>query len=434
MMRVSASQLRVNLSLSLLLMYSLSGAMPANHGLTHAGQALAAPVTAEPGADAGNPATPPTETPGVNEVPDAPERDTPKAEEEDGPACPALYQRLLARYGQDYSPCVASTSAPSTCPKPQAVTGDFKEQLNIQLLLDSSGSMAGKVGGRAKIDIAKEVLSNFVDTLPRQAKVSLRVYGHAGSSSRQDKTLSCSRSDLIYPFQALDTIRFKTAIKSFGPMGWTPIAHSLQQAQADFAGFDGTHNSNLIYLVSDGKETCDGDPVAAARGLRESHIQAIVNIIGFDVDADTARQLRATAQAGGGQYYEARNAAELQRVFRQSINLRAWNEYYSCVLGEQNRQLSQTLREQNTALSCALQKANQELSAILRDANSNYQQYGSECYKLITDQASARYRRLVDSASKDYRSTIDAASQEYHEALDKAGNEYRGGIQRPARP
>src|SRR5262249_24595783 len=135
---------------------------------------------------------------------------------------------------------------------------------------------------------------------------------------------SCSHSEIIYPFETVDKAKFKAAIKSFSPVGWTPIALSLQQAQADFTRFDGTHNSNLIYVVSDGKETCDGDPVTVARGLHESHVQAIVNIIGFDVDADTARQLRATALAGGGQYYEARNAAELQQVFRERINLRAW--------------------------------------------------------------------------------------------------------------
>src|SRR5690606_41143319 len=53
-------------------------------------------------------------------------------------------------------------------------------------------------------------------------------------------------------------------------LGWTPVAGALESAKESFAGLDAETNTNLIYLVSDGIETCDGDPVAAAKNFADS--------------------------------------------------------------------------------------------------------------------------------------------------------------------
>ena len=59
---------------------------------------------------------------------------------------------------------------------------------------------------------------------------------------------------------------------------------------------------NIIYVVSDGIETCGGDPVKAAQAAAISGYRAIVNIIGFDVDNAGQRALKKVAKAGGGKY------------------------------------------------------------------------------------------------------------------------------------
>ncbi len=333
--------------------------------------------------------------------------------------CEATYQALLARIGQDYSSCGAATNTAGSCPKPASLTGDLKEHINIQLILDSSGSMAADAAGRPKIEVAKEVMTGFVDTLPKEANVALRVYGHVGSNSEEDKPRSCEASELLYPFQALDAGTFKSAIASFGPAGWTPIARSLQQAQADFASYDAATNSNLIYLVSDGIETCDGDPVAAAQALHESNIQAVVNIVGFDVDAEAAAQLRAAAQAGGGKYYEARNAAEMQHIFQDTFNWHEWNKYYACKLLAANRQLGSQLNEQNTAYSCVLAKANQEYGTFLAELNADYKKY-AKCYTALADNMGKRYQSIANASASSYKSAVDAADQEYRQAVQEA--------------
>ena len=46
------------------------------------------------------------------------------------------------------------------------------------LVLDASGSMWGQIEGRAKIEIAREVIAELVDDLPASTELGLVTYGH----------------------------------------------------------------------------------------------------------------------------------------------------------------------------------------------------------------------------------------------------------------
>ena len=68
-------------------------------------------------------------------------------------------------------------------------------------------------------------------------------------------------------------------------------------------------SSNRIVIISDGLETCDGDPVASAQGLLDQGIEVVVDVIGFDLaDADRA-SLEEVARVTGGTYRDARTGA-----------------------------------------------------------------------------------------------------------------------------
>lgn len=337
--------------------------------------------------------------------------------------CDKLYTTLLAKYGEDYSQCQPDSAVANACQKPDSLQGELKEQINIQLMLDSSGSMAADLGGQRKMDIAKQVMTTFVDTVPKEANIALRVYGHTGSNDNADRPESCKGTELFYPFQPLNTTLFKSAIAGFDATGWTPIAASLQAAQQDFAPYKGDTNTNIIYMVSDGIETCDGDPVAAARALHEADIAAVVNIVGFDVDPAAAEQLRAAAAAGGGQYFEARSADELNEVFTEQIDWQEWNKYYGCAFRAANQQAGEVFRDQNEAVACTVQTANKEFGAIFGDINTNYVQYG-DCAKSVGDLFQARYKRITSVSLDNFNETVDNAKQEYQSAVDAARSEY----------
>ena len=68
----------------------------------------------------------------------------------------------------------------------------------------------------------------------------------------------------------------KKQLSVLSPLGQTPIAYALNQAADDFSTLQG---ERALVLVTDGIESCGGDPVQAARDLREQGIK--VHLIGF---------------------------------------------------------------------------------------------------------------------------------------------------------
>src|SRR4030095_5008190 len=99
--------------------------------------------------------------------------------------------------------------------------------------------------------------------------------------------------------------------------GYTPITHVLQLAATDFPS--NTAGERFIVLVSDGKETCEGDPCAAARALAASGGKLVIHTIGFGVDSAARLQLQCIASATGGTYFAAENAAQLTKVLGQAV-------------------------------------------------------------------------------------------------------------------
>ncbi|WP_408009137.1 vWA domain-containing protein [Pseudalkalibacillus sp. A8] len=221
----------------------------------------------------------------------------------------ALSYKELAKEYDDFDPTYKSPSERQ----------EKEKKKNIVFLLDSSGSMAGQVNGGVKMDLAKSALNRVLGNLDPTTKIALRVYGHKGSSDDKDKKVSCDSSETVYALNSYDEGTFQDALKEFKPSGWTPIATSLQLAQDDFNGATGDDVENIIYVISDGVETCDGDPVAAAKEIHESDLNVIVNVIGFNVDTKGQKQLKETADAGGGEYKDVNSKADLNNTLEEMI-------------------------------------------------------------------------------------------------------------------
>ena len=178
-----------------------------------------------------------------------------------------------------------------------------QQALNVEFILDASGSMTEQIEGRSKMEIAKEVLQGLLREMPPSARVAVRAYGHRRKGD-------CNDLELLAPFGPNPSARVKGKLRDLRAMGMTPIAGALEAAGKDFASLKG--QQNIILLVSDGKETCGKDPCAVARRLQKSGTRVEVNVIGFDVKAEERKQLACIAQAGGGKYYNASNAKEFR--------------------------------------------------------------------------------------------------------------------------
>ncbi|MBW1814848.1 MAG: VWA domain-containing protein [Deltaproteobacteria bacterium] len=172
---------------------------------------------------------------------------------------------------------------------------------NIHLILDASGSMWGKVGGREKIVIAKEVIKKLISNIPDNVQVGLTVYGHRSKNDCQD-------IELLVPTEKGNRKLLTDKITSIVPKGSTPISKSLEVVEKHLRQVKGLTN---IVLVSDGKETCGGDPCRLVRRLIVQGVNFKMFVVGFDVTAEEGKQLNCMAETGGGQYFDARNAEQL---------------------------------------------------------------------------------------------------------------------------
>lgn len=183
---------------------------------------------------------------------------------------------------------------------------------SVIVVLDASGSMLQKLDGKRRIDIAKSSLTELVrDDLPDSAQFGLRVFGHKEADS--------CRTDLEIALGPLDRNKAAATVAAIQAMNLarTPIAKTLSLAGEDLAGATGSH---IIILLTDGEETCNGDPAAVIRGLRNTGGDIRVNIIGFAIDELMLREtFQQWAQLGGGQYVDARNAADLTAGLAASL-------------------------------------------------------------------------------------------------------------------
>ena len=203
---------------------------------------------------------------------------------------------------------------------------------NVMLILDASGSMAGPDGaGGVKMSAARDALERYVVGTPDTTNLGLMVYGHHGDNSDAGKAASCAGIDVLAGLGELDPGNAAKVLRRFEPTGWTPIADALAGAADAFAGRSG--EDNRVVLVTDGVETCDGDPVAAARALSGSGIAVTVDVVGFDI-ADSAEEaaLREIADVTGGSYATARDAAQLDAYIDELLDeQQALLESYQCL-------------------------------------------------------------------------------------------------------
>lgn len=126
-------------------------------------------------------------------------------------------------------------------------------QGKILFILDGSGSMRAKMGNKDKMAVAKEVMTKLIKELPDNLQVGLEVYGHR----RKD---DCNDIEVL------------------------------------------SEEETTIVLISDGQETCEADPCAALKALKDQDIKVKVHVVGFGVTREEQAQLSCIAEAGEGKY------------------------------------------------------------------------------------------------------------------------------------
>ena len=185
---------------------------------------------------------------------------------------------------------------------------------SILLIMDASGSMNAKLpNGETRIAVAQRAVKGVASFIPAEAQLSLRLYG--AQSPKAEK--NCKDTNLAVPFGAAGSSgnAITASVDAAVAQGYTPIAYALKQAASDFPA---DAKERVIVLVSDGKETCEGDPTVAARALAAKGIT--VHTVGFIVDSAARGQLQAIAKETGGTYFDAPVGPELPDTIKSAFS------------------------------------------------------------------------------------------------------------------
>jgi Ca-activated chloride channel family protein len=186
------------------------------------------------------------------------------------------------------------------------VNNQVKPLTRILFVFDASQSMYGLWQSDMKYNIAKNILSKVLDSLKqmKDLEVAIRFYGHQHSFPPQ----VCTDTRLEVPFAKDNFDDIITRLDHITPKGTSPIAYSLEQTVYDFPPCDNCRN--IIVLITDGIEECDGDPCKASEVLQKSGIALKPFIIGIGTNFEKAYNCVGT-------YFDA--ASENQ--FTQAMNV-----------------------------------------------------------------------------------------------------------------
>ncbi|MBI2271293.1 MAG: VWA domain-containing protein [Bacteroidetes bacterium] len=202
--------------------------------------------------------------------------------------------------------------------KKQSITTPAeKPTTRILFVFDASYSMFGQWQSGMKMDIAKRMLGEFVDSLKSydHLEIAFRAYGHQHSLRPQR---DCKDTKLEVPFSS-DLRGNITAIKrklsDIVPRGTTPIAYTLEQCGDDFPSAGSPNVRNIIILITDGIEECDGDPCAVSLMLQKKGIILKPFVIGVGLDENFKNAFGCI-----GKFYDASNEESFKNILNIVIS------------------------------------------------------------------------------------------------------------------
>ena len=165
----------------------------------------------------------------------------------------------------------------------------------IELVVDYSGSMEHWIG------LAKSTLQSILPKISNQTNVGLRVFGQSTNAFFVTDVLnSCKASKLVSFPRPTNSASIISGLNSTQIGSATPLTFALERTvYQDFASYP-LNVKKKIVLVTDGGETCHGDPCAFVRKLMASRSDVTIDVI----IVNGSDNLRCLADTSGGKYYK----------------------------------------------------------------------------------------------------------------------------------
>lgn len=178
----------------------------------------------------------------------------------------------------------------------------------ILFVFDCSYSMFGQWQSGMKMDLSKKLLSEFLDSIrgTENLELAFRAYGHQVPLRPQR---SCTDTKLEVPFGKDNITAIKNRIKTLVPKGTTPIAYTLEQCGDDFPSPSSSSVRNIVILITDGIEECDGDPCAVSLALQKKGIVLKPFVIGVGLDQSYINSFGCI-----GKFYDASSETSFKNI------------------------------------------------------------------------------------------------------------------------
>lgn len=185
-----------------------------------------------------------------------------------------------------------------------------KCQSDAMIVLDASGSM-GATDYAIKLPRMARVKKGMQTVIPEVAplrRLGLIVYGEGAYND-------CDSIELRLKPTPDAAATLLDAIKSINPRGRTPLTRSVEMAAEEL---DYRNKPATVVLLTDGEETCGGDPCRTAKALKAQAKDLTIHVIGYREQGGyfTARCMSDETR---GEYKSVKTEEELIEALRKTL-------------------------------------------------------------------------------------------------------------------
>lgn len=171
------------------------------------------------------------------------------------------------------------------------------------MIIDGSGSMREPFGNSpSRLAAAKSAAGVLIRSLPDDVDVGLVDFS-ACNRVRRDKFYSSSQRPALIG-----------EINGLTPQEGTPLAQAVQRAGAVAS----RSAASVMIVVTDGDDSCGGDPCAAARAAKASRPDLTINVVDLSTNAKDRQVLQCMAAAGGGVVLRPGDPLDLQHKIKEA--------------------------------------------------------------------------------------------------------------------
>lgn len=198
----------------------------------------------------------------------------------------------------------------------------------VDLVIDYSGSMV------SWIEEVKKAVLTITSKLSKEIQIGVRTFGEKQTEIKQrtyrqinpDKIVvsvktikpksSCSATTQVLPITQNSTSTIVESLNNIKIGGSTPITLGLRNAVfIDFAQID-TNNQKKIILITDGNETCGGNPCSFIRNIIKTRKDFVIDVVHIGKGKSN---LYCLPKMTNGTFYHIKDINNIENVIHDSI-------------------------------------------------------------------------------------------------------------------